>query len=87
MDDMTSDLAPVYTAPEENELARGIGREAVREIRQFYQSRVEHFSRMAMNCADCRFLRGTYCQHWRDTVPEENRASGCDDWQWIGIPF
>jgi hypothetical protein len=85
--DMTNDLAPVYTKTEEGEVARGIGRQAVKEIVIFYRSRVEHFSNMRMNCQDCRFLRGTYCQHWRDTVPDEFRATGCDDWQWDGCPW
>jgi hypothetical protein len=84
---MPSDLAPVYTKPEEGDLARGVTRQAVQEIVAFYRGRVEHFSRMSMNCTDCRFLRGTYCQHWRDAVPGENRAVGCDDWQWDGVPW
>ncbi len=84
---MPSDLAPVYTKPEEGALARGVSRATVQEISAFYRERLAVFDRMKMNCADCRFMRGTYCQHWRDTVPEEFRASGCDDWQWDGVPW
>jgi hypothetical protein len=84
---MTNDLAAVYTKPQEGDLARGVSRQTVQEIVGFYRGRVEHFNQMPMNCSDCRFLRGTYCQHWRDAVPDEFKASGCDDWQWDGVPF
>jgi hypothetical protein len=84
---MDSDLSPVYTASEEGALARGVTRQTVNEITGFYRSRLEHFSNMPMNCTDCRFLRGTYCNHWRDTVPEDTKPAGCDDWQWSGVPF
>lgn len=84
---MSNDIVPIYTAPQEGELARGISRQSVLEIKAFYASRVAHFAGMRMNCADCRFLRGTYCQHHRDHVPDEFRATGCDDWQFDGVPW
>lgn len=87
MAEMKDDLAAVYTKPEEGDLARGVTRQAVLEITGFYRGRVEHFSKMAMNCSDCRFLAGTFCRHFQDRVPDDFRVKGCDDWQWDGVPW
>ncbi len=84
---MENDLAPVYTVPAEGDLARGVTRQTVMEITNFYQSRVEHFRRMTMGCVDCRFRAGTHCKHFRESPPAEYLGLDCDAWQWDGVPF
>lgn len=83
--DMKNDLLPVYTR---SVIGRGATREVIAEVLRLRQNEVDDLRRIASaGCADCRYLRGTYCRHWQDKVPDENRAAGCDEWQYSGVPF
>lgn len=83
--DLKSDLLPVYTR---SALGRGATREVVAEVLRLRRQEVDDLERIAAaGCVECRFLAGTYCRHWRDRVPDDQAAVGCDDWQYCGVPF
>ena len=85
IDDLKNDLLPVYTR---SVIGRGATREVVAEVLRLRQQEVDGLARIASSgCIDCRYLSGTYCRHWQDRVPDDARGSGCDDWQYSGVPF
>ena len=85
MADLKNDLLPVYTR---SVIGRGATREVVHEVLRLRLAEVADLERiLGAGCGDCRFMAGTYCRHHQDRVPDEFRASGCENFQYSGMPF
>jgi len=41
----------------------------------------------AGKCEHCIYYSAGHCQHWHQAIPEEHRATGCDQWRIDLIPF
>ncbi len=52
------------------------------------QSRLDVLNRINSNCHTCIKLEYSgYCQQHKSSVPDDFKATGCDEWEWDDIPF
>lgn len=82
--ELKSDLGPFYGPAAER---AGFTRATFGDIKTFYTQRAAAMQRAPQNCTDCKFFRGVTCTNVDDTVPEDFRKTGCEEWQWDEIPF
>lgn len=98
--DMKDDLGPVYggsdgerDGPSIATMMRvGAGPTITRAqwqaTRDALASMLARYDRMAPSCRSCLFLDGSgWCAQWEAKPPGEFQASGCDRWEFDGVPF
>jgi len=84
--DLKTDLAPFYGAKAERQAP--ISRAVFQEILGFHRDRVQLLERVPAGCASCLHLGpGNQCKKWKESVPADFMAAGCDEWQYDQIPF
>lgn len=82
---MTSDLAPVYGP--RTELAAGINRGTVEELRTFYAKRLAELDGIVTGCVRCDHKSGTRCKKFGAEVPADYTGNDCPEWAFDGIPW
>lgn len=98
--DLKSDLADVYGGPEGERagptiaqmMKAGAGPTITRAqwhaTRDALAAQLERYERMRPSCASCVYLDGSgWCAIWEAKPPAEFQASGCDRWEFDGVPF
>ena len=98
--DMKSDLTDVYGGAEGERagpsiasmMRAGAGNTITRAqwqaTRDALATQLERYERMAPSCASCVYLDGSgWCAIWEAKPPAEFQFSGCDRWEWDGIPL
>lgn len=99
--DMKDDLGPVYGGAEGERVGpsivtmmragragQSITRVQWQATRDALAAQLARYEQMTPSCRSCLFLDGSgWCAQWEAKPPAEFQASGCDRWEFDGVPF
>ena len=99
--DMKDDLAPVYAGNGATRVGASpaamirasrpvepMTRAQWQATRAALVDALSRYDRMEPSCKSCIYLDASgWCAKWEATPPPEYQASGCDAWEFDGVPF
>ena len=68
----------------------GMGRTKLLALIEIFQEELKGLEKIDRGCHGClhsEHRKDGTCNHWKQTVPIEARAVGCDEWKYDEVPF